>query len=278
MSAAGASTVRIVDVYPDLLGTYGDGGNAVVLAQRLRWRGYRAEVARVAATDGEPVPSQADLYCLGGGEDGPQSQAAVALIQGRSLSRALEGGAAVLAVCAGFQIVGEVFAGADGSLRPGVELLPVRSRRGTGRRAVGELVALPGPGSGLPPASPLTGYENHGGVTELGPGVEPLGRAVVGVGNGAGGGAEGALWGRVVGTYLHGPVLARNPALADRLLTLVVGDLPPLDQGEADGEVAELRAERLAAAGCTGVGGRVLGSRGRFRPGRFPRLGRVRSR
>jgi hypothetical protein len=106
---------------------------------------------------------------------------------------------------------------------------------------VGEVVVEPDPSTGLPP---LTGYENHQGVTAIGPSVRPLGRVVVGKGNDAGGGAEGALAGRVLGTYLHGPVLARNPALADHLLASVVGPLEPLDDGVAD----VLRNERLAAA------------------------------
>ncbi len=230
--------MRVVDVFPDLLGTYGDGGNAVVLAQRLRWRGMGAEVVR--APSGSPVPASADIYCLGGGEDGPQAQAAAALAEDGSLARAVAGGAVVLAVCAGFQIVGATFAGADGRPRAGVGLIDVASRRGTGRRAVGEILVEAPEMGGL-----LTGYENHGGVTELGPGVAPLGRVLAGVGNGTGGATEGAVAGRVVATYLHGPVLARNPALADHLLEMVVGPLPAL----ADPDVEELRSERLAALG-----------------------------
>jgi CobQ-like glutamine amidotransferase family enzyme len=235
---SGPSTVRVVDVLPDLLGTYGDSGNALILAQRLRWRGFGAEVVR--APSGSPLPACADIYCLGGGEDGPQAQAAAALAEEGALARAVAGGGVVLAVCAGFQIIGMAFAGADGLPRAGVGLIDVASRRGEGRRAVGEiLVETP------LLAAPLTGYENHGGITELGPGVAPLGRVLVGVGNGTGEGTEGVVAGRVVGTYLHGPVLARNPALADHLLQMVAGPLPPLE----DPDVDDLRAERLAAVG-----------------------------
>jgi CobQ-like glutamine amidotransferase family enzyme/UDP-N-acetylmuramyl tripeptide synthase len=236
----GCSAVRVVVVHPDLLGTYGDGGNALVLAQRLRWRGLEAEV--VQAESGSALPESADIYCLGGGEDGPQARSAEALRAEGSLSRAFERGAVVLAVCAGFQIVGLSYPGPDGSELPGVGLLECRTRKGRGRRAVGELVAEAAPGSGLPR---LTGYENHAGVTQRGPGVAPLGRVLAGVGNGVGDRAEGALAGRLVGTYMHGPVLARNPALADLLLSWVVGPLDSLD----DSEVERLRAERLAAAG-----------------------------
>jgi len=233
------SAVTIVVVHPDLLGTYGDGGNAVVLAQRLRWRGVAAEVIEV--TSDQAVPASAQLYCLGGGEDGPQSQSAAAMAAGRPLTRAIQGGAVVLAVCAGYQVVGESFAGSDGQLRAGLGLLDVRAAKGVGLRAVGEVVSDPAPELGLPT---LTGYENHGGLTTLGPSARPLAQVRTGVGNGGGDGTEGALGDRVVGTYLHGPLLARNPALADLLLSWVVGPLAPLD----DTEVTALRTARLTAA------------------------------
>lgn len=228
--------VGIIDVHPDLLGTYGDGGNAVVLGKRLIWRGHDARVHR--AYSAEPLPEDGDIYCLGGGEDGPQASSAAILAAEGRLARAVARGAVVLAVCAGFQIVGESFAGSDGSVRAGLGLLDVASVRGSGRRAVGELLSRAEAPLGL-----LSGYENHAGVTRLGGGVRPLGRVLAGVGNGAGDRLEGAVSGRVVGTYLHGPVLARNPALADQLLSWVVGELSPLE----DLEVRRLRNERLAA-------------------------------
>lgn len=242
---AGPSAVRIVLVYPDLLGTYGDSGNAVVLAQRLRWRGLAAEVVEVGA--GAAVPASADLYVLGGGEDQPQSLAARAASRGGPITRAVDAGAAVLAVCAGLQILGTRFVGPDGTGTDGLGLLDCRTERGAGRRAVGEIVVDPDPATGLPP---LSGYENHGGVTTLGPGARPAGTVRVGVGNGAGG-VDGAWSGKVWGTYLHGPVLARNPGLADLLLQWVVGPLPPLE--EADAEAERLRRERIAAAVTPGA-------------------------
>lgn len=231
--------VTVVLLYPELLGTYGDGGNALVLAQRLRWRGRSAEIVEVTA--GEPVPESGQIYLMGGGEDGPQALAARELIASRALHRAVEGGAALLAVCAGFQVVGHRFVGPDGEPHTGLGLLDCITSRDAGARRVGEVVADPDPSVDVPR---LTGYENHQSVTTLGPGVRPLGRVVVGAGNDTGDGSEGAVAGRVVGTYLHGPVLARNPALADHLLASVVGDLEPLDDAEAD----VLRKERLAAA------------------------------
>jgi CobQ-like glutamine amidotransferase family enzyme len=231
--------VSVALLYPELLGTYGDGGNASVLAQRLRWRGIPAEVVDVHA--GEPIPRGCQIYLMGGGEDAPQALAAHELRSGGALTEAVDNGAAVLAVCAGLQVLGHRFVGEDGKARDGLGLLDCETHRDEGPRRVGEVVVTPDPELGLPE---LTGYENHGGVTTLGPTAQPLGRVVVGHGNDGGDGTEGIVNGRVVGTYLHGPVLARNPALADHLLSSVLGPLEPLE----DAEVEDLRKERLHAA------------------------------
>jgi lipid II isoglutaminyl synthase (glutamine-hydrolysing) len=230
------SGVRIALVYPDLLGTYGDSGNAIILAERLRWRGYEAAVVTITA--GAQVPDSCDLYVLGGGEDLPQVLAASQLGARRPLHRAVQRGAAVLAVCAGLQILGNSFAGPDGIEHPGLGLLDCRTRLGR-RRAVGELVVEPDAALELPT---LTGYENHGGVTRLGPDARPTGTVRAGVGNGDG--TDGVVAGRIWSTYMHGPVLARNPLLADRILASVVGSLAPLDDHESEA----LRAERLRAS------------------------------
>ena len=254
------NTLRIALVYPELLGTYGDGGNAEVLAARARWRGVDAEVVDVPA--GEAVPTQCDLYVLGGGEDEPQTLAAQGLRDGGALLRAVEGGAVVLAVCAGLQIVGESFVGSDGAVEDGLGLLPLRTRRSLGPasvavppRAVGDLaVRATGALAHLPV---LTGYENHGGrstaiAEDAG---APLGTVVAGVGMAVGNGTpdEAEGWvrdlgaGHVVATYLHGPVLAQNPALADHLLARATGnDLPPLDRADP---ALPLRAARLRQLG-----------------------------
>lgn len=231
--------VSIALLYPELLGTYGDGGNAAVLGQRLRWRGMSAEVVEVTA--GAPVPGSCDLYLMGGGEDGPQALAVKELRASGALNAAVDRGAAVLAICAGYQVLGREFSGPAGETNVGLGLLDCSTVRGKGARRVGEIVVEPSSGLGLPR---LTGYENHAGVTSLGSGAQPLGRVLVGRGNDTGDGSEGIVNGRVVGTYLHGPVLARNPALADLLLTWVVGALDPID----DSEVEELRSERIGAA------------------------------
>ena len=142
------SAVRVVVVHPDLLGTYGDGGNGLILARRLAWRGFGVEL--VEAMSGTPVPASGDLYCLGGGEDAAQARAAAELADGNPIGRALSDGAAVLAVCAGFQVMGAGFPSADGSRRSGLGLIDIDTVKGTGRRPVGELVVRPRPELALP--------------------------------------------------------------------------------------------------------------------------------
>jgi lipid II isoglutaminyl synthase (glutamine-hydrolysing) len=233
--------VSIALLFPDLLGTYGDSGNAVILARRLAWRGIRTELITVRS--GDPVPTGCQIYVVGGGEDLPQALASRDLgpAAGRPLQHAVDGGAAVLAVCAGLQILGSSFLGPDGAETAGLGILDCRTVRGGGKRAVGEIVVEAPTDLDLPE---MTGYENHAGVTLLGPDAAHLGRVTVGVGNGDGSGSDGARAGKVLGTYMHGPVLARNPALADLLLTWAVGKLLPLDDRESE----ELRLERLRVA------------------------------
>ena len=244
------SALTIAVVFPDLLGTYGDGGNGTVLARRAAWRGIGVDL--VQADSGRPLPA-ADIYCVGGGEDGPQVRAATSLNGDGAMARAVDRGAVVFGVCAGYQLLGRSFPDSTDRAHDGLGLLDVTTRKGTGPRAVGELVAAMAPdaphqpgGAALPR---LTGFENHGGVTSVGPMARSLARVVRGVGNGGGDGTEGAWSDRVVGTYLHGPVLARNVALADLLLGWAVDPsdspepLPPLD----DAEETALRAERLRA-------------------------------
>ncbi len=171
-----AEALTIVHVYPELLGTYGDRGNALVLARRAAVRGIDAVVVDVAP--GEPVPSQGDVYVLGGGEDAAQALAAQALLADDRVAGVLAG-APTLAVCAGLQLLARSFLGPDGERRTGLGLLDVTCDR-LATRAVGEVVTDP-VGLDLPP---LTGYENHRGTARLGPEAQPLGRLVAGVGNG----------------------------------------------------------------------------------------------
>lgn len=228
------SALRVVLVYPDLLGLYGDRGNALVLLHRARARGIPVELVQVAA--GDPVPETGDVYLIGGGEDAPMLLAGELLAEQPGLKRALDAGRTCLAVCAGFQLLSRVYAGPDGVERQGLGVLDVACARLPGRRAVGEVLCEPVAGGEL-----LTGFENHQGDAVLGPDAVPLGRVLRGVGNGHEQ-EEGAVAGGVVATYLHGPVLARNPQLADHLLARATGAdrLPALEEAV----VERLRRER----------------------------------
>jgi CobQ-like glutamine amidotransferase family enzyme len=234
----GPSALRVVWIYPDLLSTYGDRGNLIMLTRRARLRGIPIEPIQVNSD--QPVPRQGDIYLLGGGEDMPQILAAKRLRADGGLAGAAANGAVIFAVCAGYQVVGTVFGGAQGEPVTGLGILDISSGRGD-QRGVGEVLADVDPELGV---DQLTGFENHQGITRRGPGVKPLARVLLGVGNGDG--TEGAYAGRVLGTYLHGPALVRNPGLADLLLTWAAGPLPPI--GDADEVwVKKLRAERLDA-------------------------------
>ncbi|MGR6321125.1 glutamine amidotransferase [Micromonospora soli] len=229
-------SLRIVWIYPDLLSTYGDRGNALILARRAQLRGMPVEVLEVRSD--QRLPATADIYLIGGGEDGPQALGAQRLIADGGLHRAVAQGSVVFGVCAGYQLLGTSFF-AKGTRYAGLELLDLSSDRGP-TRAVGELAGEVDPRLGIPY---LTGFENHGGRTHLGPGVSPLARVTAGVGND--GATEGAWRGKLLGTYSHGPALARNPALADLLLRWATGihQLPALDDTWAD----RLRSERRTA-------------------------------
>ncbi|WP_082929858.1 type 1 glutamine amidotransferase [Mycobacterium sp. 1164966.3] len=231
------STVRIGLVLPDVMGTYGDGGNAVVLRRRLLLRGIAAEVVEI--TLAEPVPESLDLYTLGGAEDYAQRLATRHLTRHPGLQRAAGRGAPVLAICAAIQVLGHWYETSAGERVEGVGLLDLTTSP-QHSRTIGELVSKPLLG-GL--TQHLTGFENHRGGTVLGAAASPLGQVVKGAGNRAGDGADGAVQGSVVATYMHGPCLARNPELADWLLSQVVGELPPLELPEVD----LLRRERLSA-------------------------------
>ena len=242
------SVVRVGLVFPELLGTYGDRGNAVVLVERCRRRGLDAELVEVAA--GEPIPASLDIYLFGGGEDDAQVMAAAGMCASRrAIDMARANGAVVFAVCAGLQLLGSTYEASGGRILDGLGLVDLSTRSGDGR-LIGECVVQPDATTGLPI---LTGFENHGGRTTLGPGVTPLGRVTVGHGNGVDG-VDGVLADHLLGTYLHGPALPRNPALADHLLAWVLGE--DARSSVDDQLVGRLRAERLYDAQLTGLAAR----------------------
>jgi lipid II isoglutaminyl synthase (glutamine-hydrolysing) len=228
--------LSIALLYPTVLGLYGDRGNASVLAHRAKARDIDAEI--LVIDPGMTVPDQADIYLLGGGEDIAQTTGCELLRTDGGLARAHARDAVIFAVCAGMQILGTSFP-ADGRIVNGLDLLDIVTTPGT-PRAVGELLTE-AIGIDLPT---MTGYENHGGRSQLGVDLKPLGRVVAGIGNGVSDGTEGAVQGHTLATYMHGPALVRNPAMADLLLAWAIGKgLPPMEEPLVDA----LRTERLSA-------------------------------
>ena len=202
--------MRVAVVYPELLGTYGDSGNGLVMVERARRRGLDAELVTVGIDDDMP---DASIFLLGGGEDGPQRLACDRLAAS-SFSSRVRDGAHVFAVCAGLQLLGTSFAVEGDDAYEGLGLAPVVTTRGT-TRSVGEMAARVGDRL-------LVGFENHGGLTSLDDELEPLGTVVRGRGND--GHFDGFVTGAITATYAHGPVLAMNPWLCDRLIESVTGE------------------------------------------------------
>ena len=205
--------LEIIRIHNELLGTYGDRGNADVLKYRAALRKIPARVTDISYLD--PVPKSGDIYLLGGAEDAAQILSLTALRKGSVLARAANKGAVVLAICAGFQILGSRYVTRDEEIA-GLGLLDVETTPGD-RRLVGDIAVA----SELFD-QPLTGFENHSSVTTLGADALPFGKVLQGKGNGVAG-VDGAIDKNVFGTYLHGPVLARNPEFADLLLERAVG-------------------------------------------------------
>lgn len=232
--------LRVCHLYPDLMSIYGDRGNVITLTQRARWRGIEPEV-RELREGGALDPAWADLYFFGGGQDIGQDVVSRDLAgpNGEALRSAIASGAAILSVCGGYQLLGREYVPAEGPPIPGLGVLDLTTRAGK-VRFVGNLLAEA-------PEGTLIGFENHSGYTYLGPAARPLARVVFGHGNNGGDGGEGAVQGRVIGTYCHGSVLPKNPWLADRLLSWALErrhgkvDLQALDDRE------EVAAQRSAA-------------------------------
>ncbi len=202
--------IRVAHLYPDYLNIYADRGNIAVLARRAAWRGHELEVTAIGMHDAID-PRAHDLYYLGGGQDREQLLVAPDFAaKGEQVKAAVEDGAAVLAVCGGYQLLGRGYRGFHGEDMPGVGLLPLETIAGE-RRMIGDVLIESHVG-------PIVGFENHAGRTHLDPGAEPLGRVLSGFGNDGESGFEGCRAGRVVGTYLHGPLLPRNPRFADWVL------------------------------------------------------------
>jgi lipid II isoglutaminyl synthase (glutamine-hydrolysing) len=248
--------VKIVvgHLFPDYLNIYADRGNMAVLARRAAWRGHELEVSPIGLED-EVHPDEHDLYYVGGGQDREQELIAPALAaKGEALRQAFADGAAFLAVCGGYQLLGRFYRDQSGDELPGVGLFPLHTVAGV-RRMIGDVLLECELEAGE--RQTLAGFENHAGRTYLDEGAEPLGRVLAGFGNDGESGYEGCRAGRAVGTYLHGPLLPRNPWLADWLLVQALAhrtgkppELAPLaDELEAD-------AHAVSAARAHARGGR----------------------
>ncbi len=209
-------TIRVGHLYPEYLNIYADRGNIAVLARRAALRDHELVTEPVSVGD-ELVPGSHDLLYIGGGQDREQALIAPDLAAKSDAIRAsVDGGAALLAVCGGYQLLGRGYTGRDGVLLEGAGLFPHETVAGD-RRMIGDVLLACELVSGEPQT--LAGFENHAGRTRLDPGAEPLGRVIAGFGNDGESGFEGCRVGRAVGTYLHGPLLPRNPWLADLLLS-----------------------------------------------------------
>lgn len=252
--------VRLCHLYPAEMNIYADRGNIAVFRRRLEWRGLTLEVHECGVGD-HVVPGQHDLYYLGGGQDRDQAVVAgdLARTKGRAIVSAVEDGAALLAVCGGYQLAGRGYVGVDGASMPGIGLLDAETVAGP-TRLIGD-VLLDAQLEGR--SHDVAGFENHAGRTLLGPGATPFGRVVAGHGNDGESGHEGVTRLRAIGTYLHGPLLPRNPWVADTLLSWALEhrtgarvDLAPLDDALED------QARAVAAGRARGERGeRLIGRR-----------------
>jgi len=247
--------LRVGHLYPDYLNIYADRGNIAVLSRRAALRGHELEVTSIDPGD-EVDPDRHDLLYVGGGQDREQALIAPDIAaKGPALREAVAGGAAVLAVCGGYQLLGRFYRDRYGSELPGAGVLPLHTVAGD-RRMIGDVLLE----CELEPGrrETVAGFENHAGRTLLDDGAQPLGRVVAGFGNDGSSGFEGCRVGRAIGTYLHGPLLPRNPWLADWLLAQAVahatGDDPPSFEPLDDS--LEAKAHAVSAARARARGGK----------------------
>ena len=198
-------------LYPTSMNIYGDRGNVLALERRAQWRGI--DVTTIGAGIGEPLPEDVDLFFIGGGQDGEQVAVAHDLQGAKSeaIRRAVDDGAVLLAICGGYQLLGHEYRPHNAAPLPGIGLVDLVTVAGP-ERFIGNVVVESEFGT-------LVGFENHSGLTTLGPGVKPLGTVSVGRGNNGIDGFEGVRHRNVVGCFLHGSLLPKNPVLADWLIT-----------------------------------------------------------
>jgi CobQ-like glutamine amidotransferase family enzyme len=247
--------IRVGHLYPDYLNIYADRGNIAVLERRAAWRGHELAVDAIGVGD-RVEPGAHDLLYVGGGQDREQALVAHDIAgKGEALRDAVAGGAAFLAVCGGYQLLGSFYRERSGAELPGAGVLPLHTVAGE-RRMIGDVLLECEFEAGK--RRTIAGFENHAGRTILEAGAEPLGRVVAGFGNDGSSGFEGCRSGRVVGTYLHGPLLPRNPWLADWLLAQAIAHRTGETASfELLGDELEAKAHSVAAARAKSRGGRA---------------------
>ena len=219
--------LTIGHLYPDLLNLYGDRGNIQCMMKRSIWRGIEAET--IAFSMGDSIDfSKLDIVLLGGGSDREQRIVCSKLSSIRDDFRSyVEDGGSVIAVCGGYQLLGHYYKTEEGTLE-GLSLVDLYTEQGSPRLI--DNIVLENPDFSLP----IVGFENHGGRTYIG-NNKPFGKVLYGHGNNGEDGTEGVLYKNVVGTYLHGPLLPKNPHICDYLLSNALerkygnGTLSPLD-------------------------------------------------
>jgi lipid II isoglutaminyl synthase (glutamine-hydrolysing) len=238
--------LRVLALYPEQMNIYADRGNILFLQRRCEWRGIGFSYA--AAGPGEAVdPDAHDLLYLGGGQDRDQRAVALDMVDSKrdGIAAAVDTGAAMLAVCGGYQLLGHGYQLGEERL-PGLSLVDLETVREPGERLIGNVAIEVDLGDG---PRVLAGFENHGGRTYLGEGTQPLGRVLSGFGNNGRDGFEGVRRDNLIGTYLHGPLLPKNAWLADRLIAVALErrhgsrpELAPLDDRLEDAAAESARA------------------------------------
>ena len=205
-------SIKIMHLYPDLLNLYGDRGNIECLKRRLQWRGIDAETVAYTCDDTGFELSDVDILFLGGGSDREQKIVCSRLLEHKEMIKEYsENGGTIIAVCGGYQLLGKYYKLEDETIE-GLDVLDIYTEQGS-KRLISNIILE----SDLIKAK-IVGFENHGGRTFIGS-HKPLGRVVYGHGNDESSRAEGVVYKNVVATYLHGPLLPKNPQLCDYILT-----------------------------------------------------------
>ena len=220
--------IKILQLYPEDLNVYGDNGNLLTLVKRLEWRGHKTEVIKYNL--GDILPEKVDIILAGGGQDSSQAKIQDDFIKiAPTLKKFVEANVPTLLICGSYQMFGKYFQTTAGEKILGANILDLHTTAGK-KRLIGNLVVS------SPVFGEIVGYENHSGQTYLGKNLQPLGKVLKGAGNNGKDNFEGVFYKNLIGTYCHGPVLAKNPNLADfiieKALDNVTGrsdNLPPLD-------------------------------------------------